>query len=85
MAHQHRESSSKLDREADAWNAAFDELELDCRWNGSILAELADIADESERITVYLRRHRPHLLKAYPAEFLAQAISGTKARLEAER
>ena len=85
MATKHREAASELDREADAWNAAFHELELDCCWTGSIVAELASIPDDSERVAVYLRTHRPHLLKAYPADFLAQAISGTKARLQAER
>ena len=85
MATIDRAARPEHDREADAWNAAFEALELDCRWNGSIVAELAEIPDECERIAAYLRRHRPHLLKSYPADFLAQAISGTKARLQAER
>jgi hypothetical protein len=77
--------SPDLDREVDAWNAAFHELELDCRWNRSIASELAAIPDECERVAAYLRAHRPHLLKSYPVEFLAEAISGTKARLRARR
>jgi hypothetical protein len=77
--------SPDLDREADAWNAAFHELELDCHWNRSIASELAAIPDETARIAAYLRVHRPHLLKSYPLEFLAEAISGTKARLRAAR
>jgi len=73
------------DIDIDATNAAFDALELDCRWTHDIAATLASIPDEGERIATYLRLHRPHLLKSYPAEFLVDAISGMKARLRAER
>ena len=71
--------------EIDAYNAAFDELGLDCRWDRDIVRELAAIPVERARVTEYLRSHRPHLLKAYPAEFLAEAITTTKARLCAGR
>ena len=67
--------------ELDAYNAAFDELELDWHWDGAILAEVAGFASEKERICAYLRGHRPHLLKVYDADDLAAHIAEVKARL----
>ena len=72
-----RESTPELD----AYNAAFDELELDWHWDRAILDELAGIASEKDRICAYLRAHRPHLLKVYDADTLAEHIAETKARL----
>ena len=69
------------DPELDAYNAAFDELELDWHWDRTILNELAGITSEKERIGAYLRAHRPHLLKVYDADALAEHIAQTKARL----
>ena len=66
--------------ELDAYNLAFDELELDWHWDQSILDELAGIASEKERIGAYLRAHRPHLLKVYDADALAEQIAEVKAR-----
>jgi len=58
----------------------FDELELDWHWDQSILDELAGIASEKDRIGAYLRAHRPHLLKVYDADALAEQIAEVKAR-----
>ena len=69
------------DAEIDAYNAAFDELGLNWTWDRTVMRQLAAIPDESARITEYLQRHQPHLLTAYPADFLASAIAQTKARL----
>ena len=69
------------DTEIDAYNAAFDELGLNWHWDRALMRQLAAIPVESARITEYLRRHQPHLLTAYPAEFLASVITETKARL----
>jgi hypothetical protein len=66
--------------ELDAYNAAFDELELDWHWDASILDELSAIASEKERIRAYLQTHRPHLLKVYDADALAEHIAQVKAR-----
>lgn len=73
------------DYEIDAYNAAFEELGLDCRWDRAIARELAAIPVERARVAEYLRSHWPHLLKAYPADFLAEAITTTKARICAGR
>ena len=69
------------DPEVDAYNVAFDELELDWHWDRAILAEVAGIGSEKERIVAYLRAHRPHLLKVYDADALAEHIAATKARI----
>jgi len=66
--------------ELDAYNLAFDEMELDWHWDQSILDEVAGIASEKDRISAYLRAHRPHLLKVYDADALAEHIVEVKAR-----
>jgi len=65
----------------DAYNAAFDELELDWRWDRAILRELEGIEPETARIIAYLRAHRPHLLQVYDADALAVHIIEVKDRL----
>ena len=84
MARMHRPAASTA--EVDAYNAVFDELGLDWHWDHGVMQELASITVESERIAEYLRRHHPHLMKAYPLDFLASAITQTKERFaSAER
>jgi hypothetical protein len=72
-----RESS----RELDAYNAAFDELELDWHWDRAILEGLTAVGTEKDRICAYLRAHRPHLLTVYDADALAEQIAEVKFRL----
>ena len=72
---------SESDPELEAYNAAFDELELEWRWDRSVLRDLAGIGTERERISAYLRAHRPHLLKVYDADALAAEIIDVKNRL----
>ena len=57
-----------------AYNAAFDELGLRFRWDAQTLALLAMIDGEQAQIAAYIEAHHAHLLKAYSAEFLSQAI-----------
>ncbi|HTI16758.1 MAG TPA: hypothetical protein VL598_03755 [Trinickia sp.] len=61
-----------------AYNMAFEELGLRFRWDAKTLAALASIADEAKRIIAYIEAHHPHLLTAYTAEFLSQAILSKK-------
>ena len=72
---------SATDPELDAYNAAFGELELEWRWDASVLRDLAGIGSENDRIAAYLRAHRPHLLKVYDADALAAEIVEVKNRL----
>jgi hypothetical protein len=77
----HERVKTEHDPVLDAWNAAFDDLELDWRWDHAILRELAGIQPETDRIIAYLRAHRPHLLQVYDADALAAHIVEVKDRL----
>ncbi len=69
-----REAEAGLHAHVCAYNMAFEELGLRFRWDARMLASLACIEDETARIVTYIETHHPHLLKAYSAEFLSQAI-----------
>jgi hypothetical protein len=68
------------DRERNAFNIAFSELELCWHWDESTYAELSGLPTDGERLRTYLARQHGHLLKAYDAEFLVEAICATKSR-----
>jgi hypothetical protein len=57
-----------------AFNTAFSELGLRFRWDAQMLTSLAAIDGERQRVTAYIERHQRHLLSAYSAVFLADAI-----------
>jgi hypothetical protein len=61
-----------------AYNSAFEELDLMFRWDASTLHSLAGAPSDQARIAKYIESHCPHLLKAYSAEFLCQAIVDKK-------
>ena len=63
-----------------AYNAAFHELGLHWRWDAATYDELSRIAEEHDRIGVYVERNQPHLLKAYEKDFLSNLIYSTKMR-----
>ena len=75
-----RVSAHETERDQDmqaqlcAYNTAFAELGLRFRWDERTLTSLATIDGERERIAAYIETHHAHLLKAYSAEFLSQAI-----------
>jgi hypothetical protein len=74
-------SESASDLRRDAYNAAFHELGLTWYWDSETYGELAPRgAAERERIAGYLRSHQPHLLKAYEADFLIEAIEKAQSR-----
>ncbi|RJF96674.1 hypothetical protein D3870_19860 [Noviherbaspirillum cavernae] len=65
----------------DAYNAAFYELGLGWHWDTDTYRNLLpDSAGASDRIRSYLEVQQPHLLKAYDADFLIEAIQMAKAR-----
>jgi len=72
--------TSMADADLDAFNAAFDELGFEWRWNRATMAELAAIADDKERVCAYVRRYHPHLLKVYDADFLGALVIDTRRR-----
>ncbi len=65
--------------ERNAYNSAFYELGFRWYWDRATYEELALRGQSSEqRIAHYLSTAQPHLLKAYDAEFLIQAILAKK-------
>jgi hypothetical protein len=63
-----------------AYNAAFYELGLKWHWDAETYRAFSPEQDEKERIRFYLENHQPHLLNAYDAEFLIEAIESAKKR-----
>jgi hypothetical protein len=61
-----------------AYNSAFEELDLMFRWDVETFQSLAHAPSDHARIAQYIELHCPHLLKAYSAEFLCQAIVDKK-------
>jgi hypothetical protein len=63
-----------------AYNAAFYELGLKWHWDADTYRGLLAGAEEADRIRHYLANHQAHLLNAYDADFLVNAIQTTKER-----
>ncbi len=63
-----------------AYNAAFDELELSWHWCESQFLELQHHADERSRMQAYLSAQQPHLLKVYDVDFFVDAVHDAKTR-----
>jgi len=61
-----------------AYNAAFVELGLNWWWDAVTFERLP--ARGHEGVRAYLENEHPHLLRAYEADFLANAIETAKAR-----
>jgi hypothetical protein len=57
-----------------AFNSAFEDLDLMFRWDAQTLRVLASSSSDHERVARYVEAQCPHLLTAYSAEFLCQAI-----------
>ena len=61
-----------------AYNAAFELLDLGWHWDPATFAGIARYGRAG--VKSWLEQERPHLLKAYSAEFLVDAIEATQAR-----
>lgn len=79
-AHHHVAGSSLADAHRNAYNAAFHELGLRFHWDS--MAFQGGACGDGDRACLrrYLETHQPHLLKAYDADFLVDAIEAAKAR-----
>ena len=77
---QRRSASPAAEANRLAYNAAFHDLGLTWFWDAETHERLQTSADERERIRIYLETQQAHLLKAYDAEFLVNAIHTTKQR-----
>lgn len=77
---QDRDSVEDQTQEAhrQAYNAAFDELGLNWQWDPATYAGLP--ASGRERVRAYLQQEQAHLLRAYEADFLVDAIENAKER-----
>lgn len=61
-----------------AYNAAFEELGLSWHWDAATYARLQ--AHGRDGVRIYLEAEQSHLLRAYEADFLVEAIETTQAR-----
>jgi hypothetical protein len=69
--------------ERSAYNAAFHELGLRWHWDDATYDQLCSVPCERARLRHYLEQAQPHLLRAYDADFLADAILQAKQRCQA--
>ena len=67
----------------DAYNAAFEELGLNWSWDPATYARLPGAGPQGVR--AYLESEQAHLLRAYEADFLVNAIEAAKTRCQAAR
>jgi hypothetical protein len=74
------DNTAEIDR--NAYNAAFDELGLSWYWDASTHRSLAANPQAKEPALVYLETEQAHLLRAYEADFLVNAIQTIKARCQ---
>ncbi|SPE19932.1 hypothetical protein SBBP1_1070005 [Burkholderiales bacterium] len=74
-------AADRVEFDRNAFNAAFSELGLCWHWDEQTYAELQAIAAEGDRLRRYLETQQRHLLKAYDADFLIDAIRETKTRV----
>ena len=75
----HRDDDA-AELERSVFNAAFYELGLRWHWDSNTYRALAEQTDERTRIRGYLEAEQAHMLRAYDAEFLADAILAAKQR-----
>jgi hypothetical protein len=73
-------SSNQADAHRNAYNAAFHELGLSFHWDTERYQNVLCQDGERECLRRYLEQHQSHLLKAYDADFLVNAIQAAKVR-----
>ena len=73
-----RAANPTVEAHRHAYNAAFEELSLSWRWDNATYANLQQHGRDLVR--AYLQTEHPHLLRAYDADFLVNAIEAVKTR-----
>jgi hypothetical protein len=73
-------NSSIAEIHRNAYNAAFHELGLSWHWDSGYYRHDGCAEEERARLHSYLAEHQAHLLSAYDADFLVEAIQAAKAR-----
>lgn len=78
--HTHADLQAAHDDQAHrhAYNSAFDELGLTWHWDAATYDRLK--AQGRNGVRRYLEAEQPHLLRAYEADFLVDAVETAKAR-----
>ena len=74
-----RTQSQPAPAEAHLYNLACHELDLTWQWDP------ATYGGGREGLRAYLEKEHPHLLRAYDADFLVNALESTKDRLVSTR
>jgi hypothetical protein len=77
----HTAAGPAAETERHAYNAAFEELGLSWYWDAVTYARLQ--AHGRQGVRVYLETEQAHLLRAYEADFLVNAIETAQARCRA--
>jgi hypothetical protein len=80
MSNLHNCIADAAEIERSAFNAAFYELGLRWHWDSETYDALAADSCERARVRRYLEGEQAHLLRAYDADFLADAILAAKQR-----
>jgi len=70
--------NTAIEQARHAYNAAFEELGLSWHWDAATYARLQNSAHGAVR--TYLETEQSHLLRAYEADFLVEAVEAAKAR-----
>lgn len=70
-------NAAALEAQRNAYNGAFEELDLPWHWDAATYERLLGHGCGVRR---YLETERPHLLRAYDPEFLVAAVEAAKAR-----
>lgn len=73
------DETSETDR--NAYNVAFGELGLEWHWDANTYNELRTIGKQKEPVRTFLESQHPHLLRAYDADFLVNAIESKRKQL----
>ena len=71
-------SRDLMEIERNAYNVAFCELGLEWYWDAPTYANLRAASNERCHVRSYLENHQPHLLRAYDADFLVNAIEAKR-------
>jgi len=80
MAQNSRSTAGADEMDRNAYNAAFYDLGLRWHWDSDTYHRLISQSEcPAQRIQHYLETTQPHLLKAYDAAFLADAIQQKRA------
>ncbi|HSV47481.1 MAG TPA: hypothetical protein VLJ58_16950 [Ramlibacter sp.] len=81
QAHNRFVTNQAAEAERHAYNAAFEELGLAWHWDTATYARLP--ARGRDAVRAYVETEQAHLLRAYDAEFLVEAVETAKARCQA--